>query len=281
MANGGVNFFQSQAPDKYVPEKPKAEPSEIERLQQKISEMEEANKKNSAEAHRKISELTQSTQFLNQTILDLVSQKQAVPQPPAEKPKESTDWDAVWRQQFGAPPQKPADPPAKEGEEVKPEEISQVVRQEFGKMYEEGERAKANYMEQERQLMEKFRNEEKELHPYAEQVVELYKTIAQANPNMDLPTRYNLAVEAAKRTLLKGSAPKAPSGHGGNSDPQHPSRQQPAGEPLVDMNFTGNFRQDLQAERDRELERRKSLEQSTGWRKQLQAQRMGLSIQQS
>ncbi len=276
MAEGGISFFQSQVPDKWEPEKPKEEPNEVELLRQKIEAMEQERNKSASEAHRKISELTNQTSLLNQTIQDLMSQRI---QPPAATPekKDITDWDAEWRRQFN--PQAQPNPETKAGEEVKPEEIAQVVRQEFGKMYQEGEEAKIAYQEQEAALIEKFRTEEKELHPYAEEVKQIWKTVAMANPQLPLEHRYALVVDTAKRTLLKnGKPPAAPSGNGGGGGQvQHPSRVA-AGEGLQELNFTGNFGADLQAERNREQARFDKMSQGIAMRRAQQAQRLGLNI---
>lgn len=269
-----TSFLRATVPE--MPQKPspevKVDPLEL--MQRRLEEMEKQQQKSASEAHRKISALSEQNQILNQTLQDYMTKKMA-PAQSTGAPGQDSDWEAQWNQIIGG--EAPAKQNGEGGDrELEPEEIKNVVRETMGEIWQESEAIQRDRLAEEQMAVEKFRNEEKDLHPYAQEVVEIWKEVGDTNPNLSVEAQYKKTMAIARKTLLRSGSPGAPA----NSNGERPRKPGPVRPLLPGMDVTGDWSTDLQNDQERQRQARKALEQDIIYRRQQQARRMGVMIPQ-
>lgn len=212
----GVSFTVSSTPPPIVPQEQQEAGDKPVSPEERITQLLEENKRlqemlinQNRESGKKINSLVEQNQLLNKTIQDqLLADVSSSKSKKSSKKKSSVpeedpfDWRKYWDANFGENAESPDEEDDEEEEEMD-SDVEKVVEKTILKKQQELLEQQRKAAEIERQLVEKFNKEEKELHPYSQQVVALWNKFAALNPHQDMVERYNEVIAAAKELFLK------------------------------------------------------------------------------
>lgn len=214
----GASFTAAMSPP---PPEPTPEPEgpgiSIEQLMAENQKLQAQMLKQSQEADRKITQVMEQNQLLNQTLsdklMDLSSNTHSFVQ--AGHEDSGTDWETAWEKMYGQEPSRytQTQQPQQQGEKpsVDPKLVRKLIREEtpkvVSKIAQAGMEAQQQASEKQKELMDRFTEEAKDLHPWANEVVAIWNRLARANPNQDMEDRYSETIEAA-RELFANKSPQ-------------------------------------------------------------------------
>lgn len=222
MAGFGANFTVSSAPSVGNYNEPEPEPT-VDPVESQLTDLREKLEMQSRESAKKISELVEQNQLLNQSVQDMLQRQQQAAVPPPQSGEQvipqnddgTFDWSAYWSEAMGSDPS----PEAPQGEDMKPEDINKLVDQRVQEREQNLLSVQQRAQQTEQQLIQQFQTQEKDLHPYSQQVVALWKRqIAsmdprayQENPEAAMTNVYQTVIDTARELFLAPNAkPAAP-----------------------------------------------------------------------
>lgn len=206
-------FRVSQSPSAV----PDAEPETTEAadpfvtLQQQNEALRAALDKQSKDSDSKITKLSEQLQFLNSSLQERVRSQQPVEVEEPKNTQEAADvWDTFWSNMANPEPEPPAaqkkQTKQSEAQSSKTEEKKNMDVSEFQKLADERDRKKMEQMaalqQKQKELLDKFNTDEKDLHGAASHVAKLWDQFAAANPHEDMEARYSRVMQTARELGL-------------------------------------------------------------------------------
>lgn len=249
---GSLTPFGGSEP---VPEKTKEQI-----LEEKLQAVERAVEKQSAESARKINEITEQNRMLKRTLEEQIAQK------PKTKKAQAKSYDA-WNDFFNLGAVQGGQAQEEKSEE-KVDEIKQVIRDVVGEVSQEQTQSMLENKRKEEILLDRFRTEHKELHPYHQQVARLWSEAAQLNPHESMESRFDRVVKLSRDLYLSNNNLASALPQGGQ--PNYPTQYSQQGRPL-----------DPVQQEIRQAEQQKArLEEYHEQRKKLLSRRLGYDVVQ-
>lgn len=213
----GASFTAALSPPPLDAPEPEAPAISIEHLMAENQKLQAAMLKQSQEADRKITQVMEQNQLLNQTLSDKLMDLSSNSYSFAQQGKEDsgTDWETAWEKMYGKEntgyTQTQQQPQTQQKQAVDPKLVRKLIREEtpkvVSKIAQKGMEAQQEAQSKQKELMDRFTEEATDLHPWANEVVALWHRLSRANPNQDMESRYQETIEAA-RELFANKQPQ-------------------------------------------------------------------------
>lgn len=308
--NHSANFSVSRSPHILPAEDappPPQPPSEVDELRQQLADFrkfhEDTLSKQSKESDKKIQQLVEQTTLLQQELFtrmdQLASKGRVEPQssaPQSSAPKSENPWDVLFQDDERRPqkPQQVQTQQEQKEDNMDPKEVEKIAARVVNNMVKQGQQAMDEAAAKQKELMDRFAQQDTDLHPHQQQVMIIWNELAKANPSQDMEARYKQTVQTA-RMLLYGSPEPKQNGQTAPRQQQQTSASPPPPFPRggqggvapgfqirdvapPENEFTlGLGRQDLAGlEQANEQQRLNHLEEYARERKRSQQQRLGM-----